>query len=140
MIDGDDRSHIARVAEHRIHVRDVRSSDAIIDEAGGAEGVRMPVKGRQFPARNEQQLIEVRLKLALVIVLRGGVVITDGDKVQDTAASSGIFSGDEKRAWDWHLPLWLGQLPSLYARRACAEISRGTSLAGHRLRLRLISK
>ena len=53
-----------------------------VDEAGRAEDVRMPGVRRDLPAWDQQYLIEVRLQLAFGVVVRDGVVVSDGDEVQ----------------------------------------------------------
>ena len=96
MIDRGDGADARCAAEQRVHVGNGFAVEAEVDEIGAAEKIDVALKGGDFAAGNQQQLVEVRLQLAHGVVLRGGVVIGDGDEVE--AAARGGVDGEEDRA------------------------------------------
>ena len=76
-------------AQQGIHVGNGFAVEAEIDEIGAAEKVDMALEGCNFAAGNEQQLVEVWLQLAQVVVLGAGIVVGNGDEVE-SAARGGI--------------------------------------------------
>ena len=98
MIDGDDGAKAPGTAEHCVRVGNLRGSNAVVDEACCAEGIRVSVEGGQFAAGNEEQFIEVRLQFTLGVVVRGGVVVADGNEVKTALGCS--LDGEEEGARD----------------------------------------
>src|SRR5581483_3033968 len=83
MINRDERAEIPRMLEQSIHVS---RALAEIDELGDAEDVRVSYEGRDLATGDQQQLIEVRLQFTHRVVMRGGVVVGDGDEIEPTLA------------------------------------------------------
>src|ERR1700728_880515 len=98
MVDGDNGAEGTGGAKHRVDVGDFGRADAVIDVARRTEFVGMAVKGGELAAWNEEQLVEVRLQLAFVVILRGCVVVGDGDEVE---TALGCILQSEKE-WTWN--------------------------------------
>src|SRR5690242_3100569 len=98
MIDGDEAMRGLHLAEHRRKVRHRFRTEAKVDELRWTKDVGVPAIGGDLAPRDQQQLVEVGLQLALAVELRNRVVVTDGDEIE-TARRCG-FERLEQRAGD----------------------------------------
>src|SRR5271155_6048587 len=80
MVDGEDGVHLLGLLEECLHGRDC-CPNAEVDEVCRAEEVCVSPEGCDFPAGDEEKLIEVWLQLAERVVVRIGVVVGDGDEI-----------------------------------------------------------
>ena len=69
------------IPQHGIQI-ERSGTDAIVDKLRYAKHVEVPVERRHLAPGNQQDAIEVGLKLALRVVLRIGVVVGDGNEIQ----------------------------------------------------------
>src|SRR5208282_2742261 len=95
VIDRGDCAHACGAFEQCVHIRNCAAIETEVDVIGAAEKVDVALKGRDFAAGNQEQLVEVRLQLAHRIVLRTGIVIGNGDEVE-SAAGGGIHGKKER--------------------------------------------
>jgi hypothetical protein len=126
MIDGDKRAGGLRGTKDTVDGRGIFGFGAEVDEAGGTEDVCVPGVGRDLPAGDQQELIEIRLQLTLGVVVRDGVVVGDGDEVQ--LLLHRVLDGDEDRAWD-HLS-GLAGAGAIAVRGVHVEVAAIPALAG----------
>src|SRR5580698_7447786 len=82
MVDGSERAQPSCIAQQRIYIGNVATSQPEVEKIRCPEKVDVALKGGDFAAGNQQQLVEVGLQLAHRIVVRRGVVIRDSDEVQ----------------------------------------------------------
>jgi hypothetical protein len=70
------------LSQHLVDGGHMRAADPKVDQGRGVVHAGMPTEGRDLTTRHQQQVIEVGLQLAHVVILRDGVVIADRNEVQ----------------------------------------------------------
>ena len=130
MVHGGNAALGVCVAQHRVYI-EATVAYPPVHELGYAEDIEVPMKGGHLAAWNQQQMIEERLQLAHLIILRVCVVVGDGDEVQ--TARSRCLHGEKEGAW--HLTAALALAAAITVASVHMEIAPIPTCAnGERLR------
>ncbi len=81
MVHRSDAALGACVAQDGIQI-ETAFADPPVHELRHAEHIEVPMKGSHLASRNQQQVIEERLQLAQVVVLRVGIVVGNRNEIQ----------------------------------------------------------
>ena len=72
----------ANLAQNRVHRRHFVGPDAKVDIPAGSQQIGVPLIGCDLASGHQEDFVEPGLQLALLIVMRLGIVIGDRDEIE----------------------------------------------------------